>query len=102
MLALYLAKNFFRRFVDVDFFGRIGERFLFLAQLSQANLENFLGRKIDKFRFLQQPLELFFTEREIGGGFRQFVAFEPGGIVGQCGRCFPVRLQKFRPDAFVL
>ena len=102
MFTLHFFENFNRRFGRIDSPGGVGESFLFFAQLSQANLENFLGRKVDKFGLFQDPLELFFAEREVGGGFWQFVTFEPGGIISQGSRCFPVRLQKFRPDAFVL
>ena len=52
MLALHLFENFNRRFVRIDSLGGVGESFLLFVHLSQAGLENFLGRKIDKFGFL--------------------------------------------------
>ena len=70
VLVLHLFENLLRRFVRIDFSGGIDKCFLFFAQLTQAELENFLRRKIDKFRFLQETREFFFANCEIGGGFR--------------------------------
>jgi len=47
-----LFENFNRRFVRIDPLGSVSESFLLFTQLSQADLENFVGRKIDKFGFL--------------------------------------------------